>query len=79
MCFKFNVVEDLEYILNFFVYQNRSSSFKECLTINVRSLKSSICAFYLHCLTLIVTSFLFVYEIIFVANKTYIYCGSNDM
>ena len=57
-----------------------SSSFKKCLlTIKDCSLTSSLCAFYLHCLTLIGTSFMFVYEVSFVANKTYIYCGSNDM
>ena len=78
MCFIFIVVEDLEYILIFPVYKNRSS-FKKCLTISIRSLTSSLCAFYLHCLTLIVMSFLFVYEVFFVANKTYMYCASNDM
>ena len=56
MCFIFIVVEDLEYILKFSVYQNSSSSFKKCLTINVRSFTSSICTFCLHCLTLTVTS-----------------------
>ena len=64
MCFIFIVVEDLEYILKFSVYQNVSSSFKTCLTINGRSLTSSLCAFYLHCLTLIVTSFMFVYKVL---------------
>ena len=47
MCFIFIVVEDVEYILKLSVYHNMSSSFKKCLTINVRSLISSICAFYL--------------------------------
>ena len=73
MCFIFIVFEDLEYIRKFSVYQNRFSSFKTCLTINARSLTSSLCAFYLHCLILMVTSFLCVYEVYFVVNETYMY------
>ena len=71
MCFIFivNVVEDLQYILKFSVYKNRSSSFKKCLTINVHSLTSSLCAFCLHCLTLILTSSLFVCEVLFRGEK----------
>ena len=64
MCFIFIVVEDLIYILKFSVYKNRPLSFKKCLTINARSIISSLCDFYLHCLTFIVTSFMFVYELI---------------
>ena len=78
--FIFIVVQDLEYMLKISAYQNMSSCFKNSLTITVRSLTSSLCAFYLHCFILIVTSFIFVYEVFFfVANKTYMYCSSNDM
>ena len=79
MCFIFIVVVDLEYILKFSVYQNWSSSFKKRLTMTFRPKTSSLCAFYLHCLTLIVTSFRLFMKYFFVANKTYIYCSSNNM
>ena len=65
MCFIFIVVEDLEHILKFSAYKISSSSFKICLTINVCSLTSSLCAFCLHCLILIVMSFVFVYDVMF--------------
>ena len=48
-------------------------------TINVHSLTSSLNAFLLTKLNFDVKSFMSVYEVIFVVNKTYIYCDSNDM